>query len=95
MKLLVLSILLLLFNIIVTINYFIIMAIQSVTKKARGTILFYLAKIVYQTLCYSSCSCPLDSKIDLTLEITTLIGRGETKILKIAYPFVKMLFKFK
>ena len=50
------------------------MAIQSVTKKARGTILFYLAKIVYQTLCYSSCSCPLDSKIVFNP------FRGETKI---------------
>ena len=45
--------------------------------------------IVYQTLCNSRCSCLLDSN-----KITTLIGQGEIKIIKIAYPFVKMLFKF-
>ena len=50
---------------------------------------YYIVLIVYQTLCNSRCSCLLDSN-----KITTLIGQGEIKIIKIAYPFVKMLFKF-
>ena len=49
---------------------------------------YYIVLIVYQTLCNSRCSCLLDSN-----KITTLIGQGEIKIIKIAYG-VKMLFKF-
>ena len=45
MKLLVLSILLLLFNIIVIINYFIIMAIQSVTKRLEAPTYFIWPKL--------------------------------------------------
>ena len=52
-------------------------------------IIIIIVLIVYQTLCNSRCSCLLDSN-----KITTLIGQGEIKIIKIAYPFVKMLFKF-
>ena len=52
-------------------------------------IIIIIVLIVYQTLCNSRCSCLLDSN-----KITTLIGQGEIKIIKLAYPFVKMLFKF-
>ena len=51
-------------------------------------IIIIIVLIVYQTLCNSRCSCLLDSN-----KITTLIGQGEIKIIKIAYG-VKMLFKF-
>ena len=64
-------------------------------KKARGTNLFYLAKIVYQTLCYSSCSCPLDSKIVFNPWNNNFDWVRWDENLKIAYPLVKMLFKFK
>ena len=51
-------------------------------------IIIIIVLIVYQTLCNWRCSCLLDSN-----KITTLIGQGEIKIIKIAYG-VKMLFKF-
>ena len=51
-------------------------------------IIIIIVLIVYQTLCNWRCSYLLDSN-----KITTLIGQGEIKIIKIAYG-VKMLFKF-
>ena len=47
---------------------------------------YYHNIIVYHILCNSRCSCPSDSN-----KTTTLIGQGE---MKIAYPFVEMVFKF-
>ena len=52
-------------------------------------IIIIIVLIVDQTLCNSRCSCLLDFN-----KITTLIGQGGIKIIKMAYPFVKMLFKF-
>ena len=71
------------------------MAIQSVTKRLEAPTYFIWPKLFIRHCVIQAALAHQIPRLYLTLEITTLIGRGETKILKIAYPFVKMLFKFK
>ena len=71
------------------------MAIQSVTKRLETPTYFIWPKLFIRHCVIQAALAHQIPRLYLTLEITTLIGRGETKILKIAYPFVKMLFKFK
>ena len=76
--------------IIVIINYFIIIA-TICYKKAQFTNVFIWWKMF---IGHCVIQAALAIKFYSTLERRTLIGQGERKIIKIAYPFVKVLFKF-